>query len=306
MLSDSMKSSLKAEIAGKVLFDESMRNHTSFAIGGIAEALVTPNDQFDLSKVLQFARVNSVPVTIIGNGTNLLVSDAGIDGVVIKIAGCLDDMVINDDKVLAGAGCLLSGLVKKIASAGLEGIEFLIGIPGTVGGAVITNAGAGKKSMADILQSVEVIDLQGQIKRLNREELSFDYRSSSLQGENTIILNAELVLKKGNINKIKESISNNMKLRLKKQPVKYASAGSIFKNPENDYAGRLIELSGLKGMRKGDAQVSDLHANFIINRGDALASDVLYLIEEIQKVIFSRFGINLELEINLIGKAMKI
>lgn len=306
MLSEQVKSAFTNLISCPILFDKPMRNYTTFGIGGPAEVLIIPDSEDDLRHTLKFASQNLIPITIIGNGSNLLVSDYGIEGIVIKIAGCFNEVALSGGRVTAGAGCPLSKLSELVASQGLTGLEFSIGIPGTVGGAVVTNAGAHGASLGDVITKINVIDFNCEFFELDKSDLGFSYRKSSLQNKDIIILNVEMELEKGDVNEIKRKMLKYLQQREKKQPFGLRSAGSIFKNPKNNYAGRLIEACGCKGMSIGDAQVSESHANFIVNKGDAAAQDVIRLMNKVQEMVFAKYDVKLEPEINIIGKGIEV
>ncbi|MBA7491970.1 UDP-N-acetylenolpyruvoylglucosamine reductase [subsurface metagenome] len=307
MLSQQLRSTLLSSLESRVmLFDEPMRKHTSFRIGGPAEALIIPNNEEDLRQLLGLASQNSIPVTIIGAGTNLLVSDHGIAGIVIKMTDCFSNIDISEQQVIAGAGCSLPTLSRLTADGGLTGLEFAVGIPGALGGAVVINAGAHGAAIGNFVTAVKVINFRGEPAELTKDNLNFGYRKSELQNKDMILLSVTLELEKGNAGEIKEKMREYLQQRRAKQPLNLPSAGSIFKNPEGDYAGRLIEACGCKGMSIGDAQVSELHANFIVNKGNATAQDVLRLMNNVRKIVFKKYGIKLEPEINIIGKGIRL
>lgn len=301
MLSKSIKDRITEITKGVIRFDEPMRNHTSFRIGGPADVLIMPADADELRNIMNFTNENCIPLEIIGNGTNLLVSDEGVDGVIIKIRDCFDSIAILEQKVVVGAGYMLLRLSRLVAGHGLSGLEFAVGIPGTVGGATVMNAGAHGGQMRDIVTQVTVMDRMGEVITLTNKELEYSYRKSKLQGLGFIILEAELELKRGSPADIKQKMAEFLRWRKKSQPLNFPNAGSIFKNPVNGYAGKLIEHYGCKGMMVGDAQVSELHANFILNKGNATARDVVSLINEVHMKVIEEAGVDLELEIKIIG-----
>jgi UDP-N-acetylmuramate dehydrogenase len=300
MLPTQFIESLRINVKGETLLNELMKNHTSFLIGGPANIII-PQDIDDLKNILKLSSENNIPVTIIGNGTNLLVSDNGIEGIVIKIKDCLDNLLINKQRGFAGAGGLLLKLSEVVANRGLSGLEFAIGIPGTVGGAVVMNAGAHGGEMSDVITKVKVMDFKGEINELSKDDLEFGYRKSKLQNRDLIALEVAVELKNDDVEKIKEKMAKHLEWRKKNQPIDIPNAGSIFKNQENYYASRLIDSAGCKGMRIGDAQVSELNANFIVNTDNAAARDVLDLMEKIQDTVFKKYGIKLVQEIKTIG-----
>ena len=281
---------------GKVIVNPKMSNYTTYKVGGNALAIVYPNNISNLIKLIKFLKENQIKFKILGNGSNLIFNDEGYDGVLIKLSE-FDKLEINDTIVNVGAGYNLTKLSLKTARMGLSGLEFAAGIPGTIGGAVFMNAGAYKMDMGYIVSEIKVLTPDFLIKTLYNRDLNFHYRSSFLQ-ENIdyICLEAQLILKKGNVNNIMEIIADRKQRRLLTQPLEYPSAGSVFRNPENDYAGRLIEELGYKGKNIGGAYVSEKHANFIINKNNATASDVKNLIYEIKKQVKDVYGIELKVE----------
>jgi len=289
-------------IKGEVLFDESMRNHTSFRIGGPAEVLVAPKDELDLKESLRFCGRIGVRPIVIGNGTKLLVSDEGIPGIVVKISGCLDSVFVSGTDVRVGAGRLLTNLSRSVSDQGLSGLEFAVGIPGTVGGGVVMNAGAHGSMMSDVVTNLTVMDLEGNINKRTRNELSFGYRHSGLQDGPGIIVTVEICLKKGDAEITRERMREYVRWRSENQPQGFPTAGSTFKNPADISAGKLIDMAGLKGLRIGNAKISEKHANFIINLGNARASDVLLLMRRTQEEVQKKFGVNLQPEIRVLGR----
>lgn len=282
--------------------NEYMSKHTSFKIGGPAEIMVLPTTVEELRHAVVTCKEYSIPYQIIGNGSNLLVRDKGIRGVVIKIAENFNAVKIEGNVVKAQAGILLSTLSKKIMEYALEGFEFASGIPGTLGGAVAMNAGAYGGEMKDVLQGATVMDARGNIVYLDKDALELDYRNSIVLKKGYIVLEAEIRLQPGDIKKIREITDDLTHKRTSKQPLHLPSAGSTFKRPPGYFAGKLIEDSGLKGVRVGDAQVSDLHSGFIVNVGKASAADVLNLIGLVQKVVRDKFGVDLHPEVRIIGE----
>ncbi len=293
---------LSKMISGKTAFNVPMKNHTSLLIGGPAKILVLPKNQDDLKCLLNFAKKNSVQFVVIGNGTKLLVGDMGIDGIVIKMCGCFDDVQIQGTTATTGAGCLLPRASKLAADQGLSGLEFAVGIPGTIGGGIVMNAGAHGSSISDILTSVTVMDSDGRVHNYSREEIDFGYRRSGFQDGGSVILRADLDLKKSNMKEIQERMRQYAQWRKMNQPLEWPNAGSIFKNPSDISAGKLIDMAGLKTMRVGGAKISERHANFIINSGTATASDVLNLMLIIEEKVRQKSGVKLETDIRLLGQ----
>ena len=277
---------------------EPMSKHTSFKIGGNADVYIKVNNLSKLSTILKECQASDVDYMILGNGSNLLVSDDGIRGVVIRLDGDFRKITLLDDTtIFCGAGATLAYLCKFALNCGLSGLEFAWGIPGTVGGAVFMNAGAYDGEMKDVVHSVSHISPSGEIGRTEKENLNFGYRTSVYRSNNMIITGVTLKLKKGNPDEIRAKMDDYMSHRSTKQPLEYPSAGSVFKRPEGNFAGALIEQCGLKGKTCGGAQVSEKHAGFIINKSNATAKDVRDLIGEIQKTVSEKTGYSLECEL---------
>ncbi len=303
-----MKEELKEELthllSRPVKWDCSLREYTSFRIGGPAVALTAVVNVEELQDVLQFAQLHNIPFRIIGRGTNLLVRDQGYSGIAILLAGEFKQYTLgrSADAIFleAGAGCSLTRLSVLCMEKGIAGLEFAIGIPGSVGGAAAMNAGAWGVEIGDIVESIAVMTSQG-IQQITRNEMRFEYRKMYLPSvEAIIVTSVKLRLVKGNTEEIRIRCTDYREQRLEKQPIGTANAGSIFKNPQGTSAGQLIDASGLKGMAIGDAVVSEKHANFIVNRGKARASEVLELIKYIQKKVKEDSGIELEPEVQII------
>lgn len=303
---------LKAVLAGfrgTVLFDEPMNRHTSFKIGGPATALLFPKDEEDLSEVIRRARSKKVPLFMLGDGTNLLVRDKGIRGIVVSLSSgmageCFRDIITVKEEagkvyVYAGAGVHLSALLKYTVKNGLSGLEFAAGIPGSLGGAVVMNAGSYNREMKDLLETVRLIGRDGRIAELPAKGLSLHYRSAHIPG--IAVVGAVLRLQRGNSEKIGMTIRENLMKKKETQPVGTPNAGSIFKNPEGISAWQLIDSVGMRGAAMGKAVVSEQHTNFIINRGGANAKDVLSLIRRIGSKVEREAGVTLELEVRIVG-----
>lgn len=288
-----------AEILGcEARKNEPMSKHTSFKIGGNADVYIKVNNLSKLSTILKECQASDVDYMILGNGSNLLVSDDGIRGAVIRLDGDFRKITLLDDTtIFCGAGATLAYLCKFALNCGLSGLEFAWGIPGTVGGAVFMNAGAYDSEMKDVVHSVSHISPSGEIGRTEKDNLNFGYRTSVYRSNNMIITGVTLKLKKGNPDEIREKMDDYMLRRSTKQPLEYPSAGSVFKRPEGNFAGALIEQCGLKGKTCGGAQVSEKHAGFIINKSNATAKDVRDLIGDIQKTVSDKTGYNLECEL---------
>lgn len=284
-----------------VLLNENMKNHTSFKVGGPADIMIIPDNYEELQKTIKLCISEDVPYYIIGNGSNLLVKDGGIRGVVIKLTN-LSWIRIDKDRLITGSGALISEVSKKALEASLTGFEFACGIPGCVGGAVAMNAGAYISEVSNVIESAIVIDENGEFKTLTREELELGYRISAVLKYGYTVLEATFKLEYGEFDKIKSKIDDLQKRRAEKQPLEYPSAGSTFKRPEGYFAGKLIEDTGLKGASVGDAEVSKKHSGFIINKGNANARDILELISFVQSKVFDKYGVELHTEVRIIGE----
>ncbi len=282
--------------------DEPMARHTSFGIGGPADLFVMPADVPALAQLVAYLAGTEIEALYIGNGTNLLVKDGGIRGVVVKIAGALMGIKREGKSLIVGAGESLAAVCHYAAQQGLAGLEFAAGIPGTVGGAIVMNAGANGGEMAKVLDWVEVIDKTGQIACCSREELDFDYRQSQFQYGDWIITKAAVSLRPSAPSAVHQSLYEAVETRCRRQPVSEWSAGCIFKHPPGDYAGRLLEETDGKGMRVGGAMISRKHANFIVNTGNATAADVIELIRRVQDKVEAKFGVRLDTEICICGE----
>ncbi len=290
-------------ITGKdnVRINEPMKNHTTFKIGGPAQYYVTPESVTQIQEVVSLCRDMNIPLHVIGNGSNILVGDDGVDGVVLALFNTFSDYEIKDNVITAQAGMSLIKLAVIALREGLTGLEFASGIPGSVGGAVYMNAGAYDGQMKDVVTSVTVLDEAGNIRILGRDELDMGYRTSAVAKHNMIVLQVIIELKAGDKEQIKDRMNQLSELRKQKQPLEYPSAGSTFKRPEGYFAGKLIADAGLKGYSIGGAAVSEKHAGFVVNMGGATAKDVVELTDYIKKRIIEQFGVTLELEIKKIG-----
>jgi UDP-N-acetylmuramate dehydrogenase len=285
-------------LRGKVRLAEPLQDHTTFKIGGPARYLVEPKDPDDLRTLVDLTRSRKMPFLVIGRGSNLLVSDKGIDGIVIKLnSPYFRRLFFKNGICSAGAGCLLAEVIRNSGEHSLSGLEFLIGVPGTVGGALAMNAGVAQKSIADYVEEVTVMDYNGNIKTLNKKQVKFGYRRSGLA--KYIVLNSRFKFTRKKKQEIRLAIEDYLDERRHKQELSLPSAGCVFKNPPESYAGRLIDLCGLKGKRVGDACVSARHANFIVNLGNARARDVLSLMGLISQEVKNKFNVLLEPEIKI-------
>jgi len=296
---------LRKRITGEILFDEPAGRHTSIGVGGGIDVLLFPKDEGELMVIVDFLRKRRIAFLPVGNWTNLIVRDGGYRGALVSLARLRSLSLRDEGKggvlLLAGAGYPLSELVSRSAREALAGMEFCAGIPGSVGGAVRMNAGAYGGEIKDIVESVSLLDASGVIRAAAREELPFAYRNLDLSAE-TIIIGAAFRLRRGNGEKIAGRVREIIGMRREKHPLEFRNAGSVFKNPRDCPAGRLIEEAGLMGIRIGDAQVSEKHGNFIINRGQATAEEILRLIALIQRRVFERTGNTLETEVKIIGE----
>lgn len=295
------KKLFEKNIYGTVLFNEPMKNHTTFRIGGPCEVLVEPETEEQILNVLNLIKENNLRYMVIGNGSNLLVKDIGIKGVVLKILDKFSEIKINGTEIIANSGAKLSKIAKIAIENELKGFEFASGIPGSIGGAVTMNAGAYGFEMKDVIKSVRVIEKALTIKEYSKDEMNFKYRNSKVQDDNLIVLSVIIQLEKGNIEKITENYNEYTRLRKMKQPLEYCSAGSTFKRPVGFYAGKLINDSGLRGYRYKDAQVSEKHCGFIINRGNADFEQVYTLIKTVQDKVYEKFNVMLEPEVKIVG-----
>ena len=288
-------------ITGRVLFDAPMRQFTSMKVGGPADSLLFPKDVDELRRAVRYARRKRIPLLILGNGTNLIVRDKGVRGWVISLAQEMKKIVVDGEMVEAEAGLLLQRLVQFSVRKGLTGLEPFFGIPGTVGGGLAMNAGAWGAELKDILLSMTLMKEDGEVIERPRSKLRFSYRGLVIP-PSWIILKGRFRLKKGEKKEILERVKSYSEMRKKKQPLDYASAGSIFKNPKEGPAGKWIEEVGLKGFRIGQAMISDRHANFIINLGKAKAEEVICLMEIIEAKVYQEKGISLEREVKVVGE----
>lgn len=293
--------SVKLDI-DNVSYNEAMKYHTSFKLGGPADIFIEPDDTAGLVEAVRTLREKNIPYYIIGNGSNLLVSDKGLRGAVIKIGEKFAGVSIEGDRITAECGILLSSLSKIAARNKLAGMEFASGIPGTLGGAVSMNAGAYGGEMKDIVEWVEVLDRNLELKRLNNSEMEFGYRKSVVEPNKYIVLRCCLRLRLGDPEEINSVMAELTEKRKSKQPLHLPSAGSTFKRPEGYFAGKLIEDAGLKGFSVGGAQVSELHCGFVVNNGNATAQDVYNLIRYVQKTVYDKFKVNLDTEVKILGE----
>lgn len=297
-LDNKLKSILDEE---DISFDVLMKKFTSFKVGGPAEIFVTPRTYNSVKAVISFCKENGVPYFILGNGTNVIVKDGGVKGVVVSMSK-LNGIRVEGNRVIAESGAVLSKITEVALENNLTGLEFANGIPGSVGGAVTMNAGAYNGEISHAIESATIIDNDGEIRKLSKEELELSYRMSAILKHGYIVLEAVFALEKGDYNAIKARMDDLMTRRREKQPLEYPSAGSTFKRPEGYFAGKLIEDSGLKGTRVGGAEVSTKHSGFIINKENASAKDILDLIKLVQKEVKENFNVELNAEVRVIGE----
>lgn len=284
-----------------VLIDEPMKKHTYFKVGGPADILVVPPTVEKAMEVVKICKSSGHPYYLIGNGSNLLVKDGGIRGVVIKLTN-LKDVKVEGNDIIAECGAQLSHISKIALDESLHGVEFACGIPGSIGGAIFMNAGAYDSEMARIAKSAIVLDDNGNVRELNNEELELGYRTSAIMKYGYFVLQVRIGLEKGDKEKVKARINELTKRRTEKQPLEYPSAGSTFKRPEGYFAGKLIQDCGLKGFSIGGAAVSEKHSGFIINKGNATAQDILDVIKHVQNTVKSQFEVELSTEVRIMGE----
>ena len=286
----------------RVRFEEPMCDHTTFRIGGPAEVFVMPDSYEQIAWVIRQCRQEAIPYFILGNGSNLLVSDHGYRGVIIQLDRNLGEITVNGTEIRAAAGALLSTIAATARRSSLSGFEFAGGIPGTLGGAVTMNAGAYGGEMKDVLKEVTVMNQDGEILTIPADKLELGYRTSIIKTAGYIVLEAVISLKKGNIEEITALSRKLSAQRIEKQPLEYPSAGSTFKRPKGYFAGKLIMDAGLRGFQVGGAQVSEKHCGFVINTGDATAEDVTELIRQVAERVKAQSGVTLEPEVKLLGE----
>ncbi len=285
----------------QIRINEPLAKHTTFQIGGPADYLLLPEEDIQVAEAVVLCKEEGVPFFILGKGSNLLVSDEGYRGVIIKLAENFSHIDIKGNKVTAQSGASLYDMADSIAEHGLCGFEFASGIPGTLGGAVTMNAGAYGGEMKDIISDAVVMDLNGNKHYLKKEELRLGYRKSVVQEEHMVVLEASFLLESGKEEDIRAGIAELTKKREEKQPLEYASAGSTFKRPEGYFAGKLIMDSDLRGYQVGNAQVSEKHCGFVINKGGATAKEVYTLIQDVIRIVYEKQGVRLEPEVRLLG-----
>lgn len=285
-----------------IVSDEPMRKHTTFRIGGNADIFVKPESKEQIAEILRLCRKQDVPYFILGNGSNLLVGDRGFRGVVINIMDNMNDIKVDGGIIKAQAGAMLIKVSRAARDNSLTGLEFASGIPGTIGGAIYMNAGAYGGEMKDVVIQVTAMDAEGEIYTFGTDELEFSYRHSVIQQRDLIVLDVTMKLAAGDQKIIDDRMSELAVARRTKQPLEYPSAGSTFKRPEGYFAGKLIMDAGLRGYRVGDAQVSEKHCGFVVNRGNATADDVIKLIDDVKAKVSEEYDVVLEPEVRMIGE----
>ena len=286
----------------KVRISEPMNRHTTFRIGGPADYFLLPSTAEEVKKILEICKEKELPYFILGNGSNLLVSDEGYCGVIIQLYRNYGGITVEGTDIRAGAGALLSQIASAAKNASLTGFEFAGGIPGTLGGAVVMNAGAYGGEMKDVLKEVTVMTEQGEIMTIPAEKLEMGYRTSLVKKAGYLVLEAVISLKAGDVEEIKAIMKDLTEKRVSKQPLEYPSVGSTFKRPEGYFAGKLIMDAGLRGYQVGGAQVSEKHCGFVINKGNATAADVCGLMKDVQEKVQEQFGVTLEPEVKFLGE----
>ena len=300
MISQAVKDSLNRFLPeDQIKTQEMMSRHTTFKVGGPADCLVSPSDEKQLGGIIRYLNKVEIPYFVVGN---LLVSDAGYRGVIIKIGDDMAQVTVDGDRIHVGSGASLARVARAALDAGLTGLEFAAGIPGTVGGALIMNAGAYDGEMKMVVEEVTVIDVEGNLLALDNSTMEFGYRTSALKNQKFVATGCTFLLKKGNPEKIKAKMDDFAQRRREKQPLEFPSAGSTFKRPEGHFAGKLIQDAGLAGFSVGGAQVSEKHCGFVINKGDATAKDIKVLIGFVQDKVKDTFGVDLEPEVIMLGE----
>lgn len=303
MISQAVKEALQRFVpAENIKYEEPLKNHTTFKAGGPADCVICIQNEEQLRRIIYYLNQVEIPYFILGNGSNLLAGDKGYKGIVIKTTEFLNGIIVDGSRVKAGAGAFLSQAAKAAYEHGLTGMEFAAGIPGTVGGGVIMNAGAYDGEMKQIVETVTVVDKNGNLLDLDNETMEFGYRTSVIKNHrNFVVTGCTFLLRPGNKEEIKAKMDEFAMRRREKQPLEYPSAGSTFKRPEGHFAGKLIMDAGLAGYQIGGARVSEKHCGFVINTGEAAAADIKALIEHIQEVVYDRFHVRLEPEVIMLG-----
>ena len=286
----------------KIKYNEDMKKHTTIRIGGKAKCFVTPSTIEDVINVVKYAKENNIEFYIIGNGSNLVVSDDGIDGIVVRIGNGFDKVSVKDNVIEAYAGSTMPKVSQIAKKNELSGFEFACGIPGTIGGGVRMNAGAYGSEMSNIIEEITYLNEEDEVCVMKKEDACVGYRHSIFcDNKKLVVLGAKFVLEKGNLSQIEEKMSEYTKARKEKQPIEYPNAGSTFKRPTGYFVGKLVQDAGLRGYTVGGMQVSEKHTGFIVNKGNATCKDVKQIIKDIQKIVYEKFGVHLKEEIEFIG-----
>ncbi len=286
----------------QIKLEEPMKNHTTFRIGGPAKVFVTPRTSEEVRAIVAVCREGKIPYYIVGNGSNLLVSDQGYEGVIIQIYREMNEIRVEGDTITAQAGALLSAIANRALEEGLAGFEFASGIPGTLGGACIMNAGAYGGEMKDVIREVTFLTPEGEVRAVPADQMEFGYRTSIVARTGAIVLGAGIQLQRGDKDEIRARMEELREKRVSKQPLEYPSAGSTFKRPEGYFAGKLIQDAGLRGFAVGGAQVSEKHCGFVVNKGGAAAADVAELMRRVSDKVEEQFGVRLEPEVKRLGE----
>ena len=287
-----------------IKIDEKLSQYVNFKVGGPADILLTPKNKEQVIKTVNVCKENNIPFYVIGNGSNLLVKDGGFRGVIISLTN-VNKVLVNGERIEAECGAMLKSVSDKAVDNSLTGFEFACGIPGTVGGAVFMNAGAYDGEISHVIESAEVINEDGEVIKLSKEELHLGYRSSIVMEKGYVVLCATFKLNKGTVKSIKDLVADLTNKRESKQPLEYPSAGSTFKRPVGYFAGKLIQDAGLKGYSVGGAAISEKHSGFVINKGGATAKDILDLIHHVQDEVKKQFGVDLHTEVRIIGEDLE-
>ena len=285
----------------KILEQEPMCKHTTFRIGGAAKYFAMPKNTAEIQTLIAYCKEHKLDYCVLGNGSNVLFTDAGYDGLIIQIGSAMSEIRVDGTSVYAQAGAILARVANLAYEAGLTGMEFAAGIPGSIGGAIVMNAGAYGGEMKDIVQSVLLMDSDGNLSERTCEEMEFSYRHSAIEGTDYVVIGATLTLQPGDVTAITQRMEELASARREKQPLEYPSAGSTFKRPEGHFAGKLIMDAGLVGYQVGGAQVSEKHCGFVINKGGATATDVMRLIEDVRQKVKDTCQVELEPEVRLTG-----
>jgi UDP-N-acetylmuramate dehydrogenase len=298
---EQLQSIFSGEDVGELLFDEPMQKHTSWRIGGPADIFVLPTKTEHLIRIMELTHGHQIPWYVIGKGSNLLVRDGGVRGVVIKLADNFADLEVDGMTLTAQGGRSFVSAANHAIRHGLSGLEFATGIPGTVGGAVMMNAGAHGGEVKDVLIDCDVVTAEGKLQHLTRDDLEFQYRYSMLKDRPAVVVRASFSLTPGDAEEMSDRVKQWRERRQVTQPLSLPSCGSVFRNPEGTHSGHLIQQAGLKGTTIGGAQISELHGNFIVNIGGATARDVIQLIELAQRTVFEKYGHELHPEVRIVG-----